>query len=104
MSQLLTVATADEIAPGKTKIVEVGGRRIGIVRGEGGRFYAIEDRCTHDDGPLAEGEVIGECILCPRHGAKFDLATGMALTLPAFGHTGSWRVVVEGDDVKVEVP
>jgi 3-phenylpropionate/trans-cinnamate dioxygenase ferredoxin subunit len=102
MARWITVANINEISPGQRKIVEVEGVKIGIIRTGDGEFHAIEDRCTHDDGPLAEGELDGKVIICPRHGAKFDLTTGKALTLPAFGCTGHWSIRVEGDKVQIE--
>ncbi len=103
MAELIKVATVRDVAPGEHKIVMAGDTKIGIVRDAAGNWFAIEDVCTHDGGPLAEGEVEGTRIYCPRHGAKFDLKTGKALTLPAFGKVGAWPVVIEGDDVKVQL-
>ncbi|MCX7825332.1 MAG: non-heme iron oxygenase ferredoxin subunit [Verrucomicrobiae bacterium] len=102
MSRWITVANVNELPPGRRKIVEVEGKKIGLIRTADGAFHAIEDRCTHDDGPLAEGELDGDAIVCPRHGARFNLATGKALTLPAFGFTGRWPVRVEDDKVQLE--
>jgi 3-phenylpropionate/trans-cinnamate dioxygenase ferredoxin subunit len=75
-----------------------------------GRLYAIEDRCTHDDGPLAEGEIVNTCAVeCPRHGARFDLASGRALTLPAIRPVAAFpvRVNAMGEievDIDVQTP
>ena len=68
-----------------------------------GRFYCIDDVCTHDGGPLGEGELCGHEIACPRHGAKFDVCTGKALTMPATEATVVHEVRVEGDDVYVRI-
>jgi 3-phenylpropionate/trans-cinnamate dioxygenase ferredoxin subunit len=68
----------------------------------GGQIYAIEDVCTHDGGPLDQGELEGECIVCPRHGATFDVRTGDALTLPAVVPVMTFPVSIEGDDVFVD--
>jgi 3-phenylpropionate/trans-cinnamate dioxygenase ferredoxin subunit len=67
-----------------------------------GEFYAIDDVCTHDGGPLGEGELDGEQIECPRHGARFDVRTGKAVTFPAVHPVGTWPVKVEVKDVLVE--
>ena len=67
--------------PGK-KLVEVDERLV-VLFHVGGQFYAIDDVCTHDGGPLGEGELEGFTIACPRHGAKFDIRDGRALTMPA---------------------
>src|SRR3954469_18250754 len=75
METFVKVATRDELPPGGKKLVEVDGRAIAVFHVCGG-FYAIDDVCTHDGGPLAEGQVIGCEIQCPRHGARFDIRTG----------------------------
>ena len=67
-------------------------------------FYAIADVCSHDDGPLAEGDVEGHEVICPRHGAHFDLQSGKALSLPAVVDIPAYPVRVEGDEILVGVP
>ena len=67
-----------------------------------GEFYAVEDVCTHDGGPLGEGKLEGCQLVCPRHGARFDVRTGAALTMPAFEPAPTYEVRVEGDDVLME--
>ena len=67
-----------------------------------GRLYAIEDVCTHDGGPLDQGTLEGACVVCPRHGATFDVRTGDALTLPAVVPLMTFALDVQGDDVYVE--
>ncbi len=96
----LTVATTDEIKPGERLVVEVGRRWIAIFN-VSGTYYAIEDRCTHDDGPLAEGELTGTTIKCPRHGACFDIRTGAVLAPPALIPVPIFPVRVENDEVQV---
>jgi 3-phenylpropionate/trans-cinnamate dioxygenase ferredoxin subunit len=70
-----------------------------------GTLYAIEDRCSHDDGPLAEGEFDpAECTVeCPRHGSLFDLKTGKPLTLPAYVPVDTFQVIIEDEKIKLEV-
>jgi 3-phenylpropionate/trans-cinnamate dioxygenase ferredoxin component len=87
------------------RLVEVDGRKIGVFRDAGGELYAIEDRCSHDDGPLAEGEFDpGACTVeCPRHGSLFDLRTGRPKTLPAYQPVETFDVHVENGEVKLEV-
>ena len=101
----IEVAPADEFPPGSSKIVRQGNLFVGVYNC-GGELYAIEDRCSHDDGPLAEGELDqARCTLeCPRHGSLFDLASGKPLTLPAYEPVDTFPVAV-GDDgvVRVEV-
>jgi 3-phenylpropionate/trans-cinnamate dioxygenase ferredoxin subunit len=67
----------------------------------GGSVYGIEDICTHDGGPLDQGDLTGTRIMCPRHGAYFDVTTGAALTPPAVMPVGTFQVTVEGDDIFV---
>ena len=97
------VAQLDEIAPGTARVVEAGGQSIALCRTEDGELYAIENRCTHDDGPLGEGELDGDMIECPRHGALFDVTTGRAATLPAIGRVRCFAVQVADGGVGIEV-
>lgn len=99
---LVVVARASEIPSGQFKSVEVNGKRL-LICHAGGGFYAIDDTCTHDDGPLAEGFLDGTAIECPRHGARFDVRTGKVLCLPAAVGITSYPVTVEGDEVRVNV-
>jgi len=101
MRKFVSVARTDEIAPGEKKIVEVDGALVVIVNLDG-EFYAIEDVCTHDGGPLGEGDLEGHALICPRHGARFDVRTGAALTLPAFEAAPTYEVRVEDGNVLVE--
>ena len=96
----VTVAKVGEVAVRQCKPVEVGGKRLLVCHTAEG-FYAVDDTCTHDDGPLAEGWLEGKAIECPRHGARFDVTTGQVLCLPAAAPIRSYPVQVAGDDVKV---
>ena len=100
---LVVIAKASEIPVGQFKPVEVAGKRLLICRVGEGEFYAIDDTCTHDDGPLADGWLEGTAIECPRHGARFDVRTGKVLCLPAAIPIHSYRVVVDGDEIKVNL-
>jgi 3-phenylpropionate/trans-cinnamate dioxygenase ferredoxin subunit len=97
----------DELPPGSVRIVPVRPLlSIGVYNCDG-ELYAIEDRCTHDDGPLCEGEWEPETcqVICPRHGARFDIRTGAALLLPAYLPAETYPVRVRGDGVVVlDVP
>ncbi|HTW86174.1 MAG TPA: non-heme iron oxygenase ferredoxin subunit [Candidatus Sulfotelmatobacter sp.] len=95
------VASASSIAPGTTKRVEVAGVEI-LLCNVDGSIYAVEDVCTHDGGPLDQGTLEGCRVMCPRHGALFDVTTGAALTLPAVIPLPTYPVRVEGDDVYVD--
>ena len=68
-----------------------------------GQFYCLEDICTHDGGTLGDGELDGQAIACPRHGAKFDITNGRAVTMPATEDTISHETIVEGDSVFVKL-
>lgn len=95
------VARKSEIVPGTTKRVVAGGRDV-LLCNVAGEIYAIEDLCTHDGGALDQGELEGACIECPRHGARFDVRTGAALTLPAIVPVQTYNVRIDGDEIFVE--
>jgi len=100
MPEFTRVADVSEVAdPGKL-LVEVDGEVVALFHVEG-RFYAIDDVCTHDGGPLVDGELTGYKIACPRHGAKFDIRTGAALSMPAVRPTRAHAVKVEDGGVWV---
>lgn len=104
MSDFVAVAKASEIPdPGKM-LVEVGERLVVLIHAAG-HWYALDDICTHDGGPLSEGPLdpAHDTIACPRHGAKFDIRTGAALTMPATKPTTAHEVKVEGDQVFVRL-
>jgi 3-phenylpropionate/trans-cinnamate dioxygenase ferredoxin subunit len=104
LSPLIDICPIDDLPPGSTKIVSWEDLEIGVVNC-GGEFYAIEDRCSHDDGELMEGDV--DCdertVECPRHGSLFDLRTGKPLTLPAYAPVDTFAVSVEDGVIKIEV-
>jgi 3-phenylpropionate/trans-cinnamate dioxygenase ferredoxin subunit len=95
------VARASEIAPGTMRRVAVEGCDV-LVCNVAGAFYAVEDVCTHDGEPLDGGELDGNRVMCPRHGALFDVTTGKALTLPAIAPLPTFDVRVDGDDIYVD--
>ena len=101
MPRFVRVARAEEIRPGEKRVVEVDGVLVVVVN-LGERYYALEDVCTHDGGPLGEGELEDGQIVCPRHGAHFDVRTGAALTLPAFEAVQTYEVRVTDGDLLVE--
>jgi 3-phenylpropionate/trans-cinnamate dioxygenase ferredoxin component len=100
----LTVCPLDELPPGAMKLVHAGEISVGVYNVEGD-LYAIEDRCSHDDGPLVEGdwEPADAVVVCPRHGARFDIRTGKALSLPAYLPVETFPVRVDDGVVKVDV-
>ncbi len=99
---LVTIAKVGETAPGTISVHEVGDLRIALCN-VNGRLYAIDDVCTHDGGPLDQGELLDNLVECPRHGARFDVTTGRPMTLPAVRPVRTYPVQVEGNDVKVDV-
>jgi 3-phenylpropionate/trans-cinnamate dioxygenase ferredoxin subunit len=100
MSEFIRVASASDLAPGEKVLVEYQGTPVGLFNIDG-EFYAIHDICTHDGGPLVEGELYGNVIVCPRHGARFDVKTGAVRSLPAYRPVPTYRVKIEGDDVLI---
>ena len=102
---LFDVCPLDELPPGSMKLVPAGSITVGVYNC-GGALYAIEDRCSHDDGPLCEGDWDADTcvVVCPRHGANFDITSGRALTLPAYQPVDAYPVVVEDGFVRVDVP
>lgn len=101
MAEFVKVARVEDIQPGEKRIYEVDGILIVLVNLHG-EFYAIEDTCTHDGGPLGEGEMQNGHLICPRHGARFDIRTGAALSLPAVDPTPTYEVRVQDGDIYVE--
>ena len=100
MSDWVSVASAEELAPGGFRIVDVDGAQV-VVFNLDGQYYAIEDVCTHDGGQLTGGYIEGDQIVCPRHGARFCIRTGEALSPPAYEPTATFPVRVEDGMVQV---
>lgn len=96
------VCKVSDVPEGGKKVLEVGDRLIGLFHVDG-KFWAIDDLCTHDGGPLAEGALEGYTIICPRHGARFDIRTGRVLSMPATQNVPAHEVKVEGEDVLVKL-
>jgi len=94
------VAKKSQIPDGHAVRVVVDGVEV-LICNAGGNIYAVEDVCTHDGGPLGEGDLDGYEIICPRHGARFDVRTGAVLAFPAITPVESYPVRVEGEDVYV---
>ena len=102
MSDFVPVAKTSEIPDPGSQLVEIDDRLV-VLFHVGGKFYALDDVCTHDGGPLGEGELDNHAVICPRHGARFDIRTGAALTMPATQPTASHEVRVDGDTVLVRL-
>jgi len=102
-TRYVRVGHASDVPEGRAEVFEVEDRYIAVFRVSDG-FYAIEDICTHDGGPLAEGEIEDHEVICPRHGARFDIRTGAALTLPAVTPVESYPVRVDGNELYIGLP
>jgi 3-phenylpropionate/trans-cinnamate dioxygenase ferredoxin component len=100
MSGWVVVCPAAELGPGEHRVVDVDGTQVAVFNLDGA-FHAIEDVCTHDGGQLTGGTVEGAEIVCPRHGARFCIRTGAALTAPAYEPTAVLPVRVEDGNVEV---
>jgi 3-phenylpropionate/trans-cinnamate dioxygenase ferredoxin subunit len=103
MNQSIQVAAVADLPAGTSKLVEVNRTRIALFNLDG-EIYAIEDVCTHDGGPLVEGKLVNGCqIQCPRHGARFDIRTGAALSFPAFEPTRTYAVQIQEGMIWIEL-
>ncbi|MEA3337770.1 MAG: non-heme iron oxygenase ferredoxin subunit [Chloroflexota bacterium] len=104
MTIYVRVAAVGEVPAGGRKRVEVDGIEVAVFNVDNSSYYAVEDICTHDGGPLADGEVISTYeIECPRHGARFDMRSGEALSMPAFEPIETFEVVVRDGEILLAV-
>lgn len=102
MSDWIDVAPEVELPPGSRKVVTTPYAEVAVFNLDG-NYYAIEDICTHDGGELASGACEGDQIICPRHGARFCIRDGRALTPPAYENIDTFPVRVEGGVVQVDI-
>ncbi len=104
MPQVIEVCPLEQLQPGGMRLVEWEDLEIGVFNCAG-TVYAIEDRCSHDNGPLVEGELDQDncTIECPRHGSLFDLTTGKPMTLPAYVPVDTFPVIIDDETIKLEV-
>ena len=96
------VAARSDVPAGRVRVFEVGERSIALANVDGD-FFAIDNLCTHDGGPLGEGTLAGDQVECPRHGARFDVRTGAVRALPAVRPVRTYAVRLDGDEVSVDV-
>ena len=101
MADYIKVASVDQLPPEQAILVEPNGKRIAVFQ-SGGEYFALDDACTHIGGPLHEGQLMGQCVVCPWHGAQFQLATGQG-TPPAHGPVKRYPVRVSGTDIEVAI-
>jgi 3-phenylpropionate/trans-cinnamate dioxygenase ferredoxin subunit len=99
------VCPVEELPPGEMKLIRAGLLDVGVYNLDG-ELRALEDRCSHDDGPLCEGDWDPEegVVICPRHGSNFDIRTGDALTLPAFEPVATYAVRLRDGTIEIELP
>lgn len=97
------VADVSEVPNGQRIFLSIGEENI-VVFNIAGKLFAMGDVCTHDGGPLGEGELDGYQVICPRHGARFDVRSGRALTLPAVQDAPYYPVRISGSDIEVGIP
>ena len=100
MVDFVSVARTSDLKPGQMKCVKVGRRRVGLANVDGD-FLAFDDTCTHEEASLTEGELFGDVVECPLHGAAFNLRTGAVESFPATVALPTFAVRVDGDDVQV---
>jgi 3-phenylpropionate/trans-cinnamate dioxygenase ferredoxin subunit len=101
--QFHKVANVGDVPEGQARVFEIGGRRLAVCKVDG-ELFAIDDICTHDGGPLGEGELDDHQIECPRHGARFDIRTGKAICLPAVVGVKSYPIEVRNNEIWIAVP
>jgi 3-phenylpropionate/trans-cinnamate dioxygenase ferredoxin component len=101
--EYIPVAGVEDLPPGERLFVEIDGQQIVVFNLAGGLF-AIADVCSHDDGPVGDGEVEGDEVICPRHGARFDIRTGKALGLPAVVDIPAYPVRVVDGQIELGLP
>lgn len=97
-----TIANVSEIAENKCKDVSVGDVAVVLIK-KGGKIFAHRNICTHMDYPLHEGEIDGETIMCPLHGAKFDIETGAVRSMPAARGLHTFAVDIQGDEIRLDL-
>jgi 3-phenylpropionate/trans-cinnamate dioxygenase ferredoxin component len=102
MSRFSVAAKISDVPDRSVKLVELEGRSIALFN-LGGEFFALDDLCTHEGGPLSEGLVDGEEIECPWHGARFEIRSGKAALDPATENVGRYNVRVTGSDIEIEI-
>jgi 3-phenylpropionate/trans-cinnamate dioxygenase ferredoxin subunit len=101
--EYIPVGSVEELKAGGRLFIEIDEKSI-VILNVAGQYYAIADVCSHDDGPVGEGDLEGYEIICPRHGARFDIRTGNVLALPAFVDIPAYPVRLAGDQIEIGIP
>jgi 3-phenylpropionate/trans-cinnamate dioxygenase ferredoxin subunit len=101
--EFIPIGPVDELGNGERLFVEIDDLVI-VVFNIAGELFAIQDVCSHDDGPLGDGEIEGHDVMCPRHGAHFDVRTGKALSLPAIVDIPAYPVRVVNGKIEIGLP
>jgi 3-phenylpropionate/trans-cinnamate dioxygenase ferredoxin subunit len=102
MGEFVKVAKTSDIGAGMAKGFTVNGSKV-MVASVGGKYYAIEDRCTHMGAKLSDGLLMGNVVMCMAHGAQFDIASGAPLTLPGESPVKTYEVRVNGEDIEIKL-
>ena len=102
MGEFINVANKKDVLAGKAISVNAKGKDIALFNVDG-KFYAVDNECTHAGAPLCEGTINGTTVTCPWHGAEFNLSDGQVLAAPACDPIKSYKVMIDGDDIKIEV-
>ena len=101
--EYIAVASVEELSEGGRLFIEIDEQPIMIIK-INGEYYAIADVCSHDDGPVGEGNLEGYEIICPRHGARFDIRTGRVIALPAFVDIPAYPIRINGGQIEIGIP
>jgi 3-phenylpropionate/trans-cinnamate dioxygenase ferredoxin component len=101
--EFIEIANLADLPNGERLFVEVDDQRI-VIFNIAGQLFAISDVCSHDDGPVGEGDLEDHTVVCPRHGARFDIHTGKALELPAVIDIPTYPVRVRDSMIEVGIP
>lgn len=101
--EFVEIAPADELPNGERLFVEIEGKPL-VIFNIAGQFFSIGDVCSHDDGPVGEGDIEGYNITCPRHGAEFDIRTGQVMSMPAVVDIPAYPVQVRDGMILVGIP
>ncbi len=101
--EFVAVAEVADLADGERLFLEIDSTPIAVFN-IAGQYFAIDDVCSHDNGPVAEGDLVDHSIECPRHGARFDLESGKALSMPAVVDIAAYPVRVESEQILVGLP